>query len=295
MAVWAQIVDAIKDATGEAFSPEPPQPVGGGCINDARRLSDGRRSYFVKTNRAERLPMFEAEAAGLALLREPAALRVPAPICHGTANGQAYLVLEYVPMGRAGADGWQRMGSGLAEIHAFRATRHGWDRDNTIGTTEQPNTWSGDWVAFFREQRLRFQLQLAADGGHGGALLERGERLAGALRALFRDYEPVPSLLHGDLWSGNADFDADGAPVVYDPAVYFGDRESDIAMTELFGRFPEAFYAAYEAAWPLDAGYTVRRDLYQLYHVLNHLNLFGGGYRGSAMRLIDRLLAEVGG
>ncbi|MBA1146688.1 fructosamine kinase family protein [Ectothiorhodospiraceae bacterium WFHF3C12] len=294
MTLWSEITEAIESATGEPFHPEPPQAVGGGCINEARSLSDGRRSYFVKTNGSNRLPMFEAEAAGLDLLRRPEGVRVPEPVCHGSAGDTAYLVLEYIPMGRPGADGWARMGAGLAAIHASAATRYGWDRDNTIGTTRQPNTWSSDWAAFFRENRLGFQLRLAADNGHGGGWLERGQRLADGLRGFFQGYDPVPSLLHGDLWSGNADFDAGGAPVIYDPAVYFGDRESDIAMTELFGRFPEAFYDAYADAWPLDEGYPVRRDLYQLYHVLNHLNLFGGGYRASAARLIDRLLAELG-
>jgi len=294
MDLWMDIAAEIERTRGRPFEPRTPEPVGGGCINDAHRLSDGRTDYFVKLNTAARLPMFEAEAAGLALLREPGAVRVPAPVCTGASDGRAYLVLEFVPMGRPAAGGWARLGTGLASVHGRTGERFGWNRDNTIGSTPQPNSPDDDWVRFFARQRLGLQLDLAAENAHGGRWLDRGYHLVEVLDGLFTGYRPVPSLLHGDLWSGNVDFDETGAPVIFDPAVYFGDRESDLAMTELFGRLPEAFYAAYEEAWPVDSGYRSRRNLYQLYHILNHLNLFGGGYRGAAARLIDALLAEVG-
>jgi fructosamine-3-kinase len=165
--------------------------------------------------------------------------------------------------------------------------------DNTIGSTPQKNTPRQDWVAFWREQRLGYQLQLAARQGHGGALQRQGEQLLEYLPDFFTDHRPQASLLHGDLWSGNYSIDSQGQPVIFDPAVYFGDREADLAMTELFGGFGAEFYAAYNSSWPLEPGYAVRKTLYNLYHILNHLNLFGGGYLSQAQRMIQHLLAEV--
>jgi fructosamine-3-kinase len=170
----------------------------------------------------------------------------------------------------------------------------GLERDNAIGASAQPNAPSRDWVVFWRAQRLGFQLDLAARNGHVGRILDRGGRLLERLDAFFAGYTPRPSLLHGDLWGGNRGTLANGTPVIFDPAVYYGDREADLAMTRLFGGFGPRFYAAYEDAWPLDAGAAGRRDLYNLYHVLNHLNQFGGGYRTQAEGMIDRLLAATG-
>ncbi|MDH3990520.1 MAG: fructosamine kinase family protein, partial [Gammaproteobacteria bacterium] len=161
-------------------------------------------------------------------------------------------------------------------------------RENTIGLTPQLNGWSDSWVEFLKEQRLGFQLRLAADNGFAGALQEQGARLLRRLPAWFEDYNPSPSLLHGDLWGGNW-ASCGGEPVIFDPAVYYGDRESDLAMTRLFGGFGRTFYTAYEAAWPLEPGHEARNDIYQLYHVLNHLNLFGSGYLGRAQELLRKL------
>jgi fructosamine-3-kinase len=184
------------------------------------------------------------------------------------------------------------LGQQLAHLHRASAARFGWHRDNTIGATPQPNPWTESWIEFWRTQRLAFQLQLAARNGHTGGLQRRGEQLLVRLDALLA-HDPARSLLHGDLWGGNAAATAAGEPVLFDPACYYGDRETDLAMTELFGGFAPAFYSEYRAAWPLDAGYGARRDLYNLYHVLNHLNLFGGGYRAQAEGMIERLLSEV--
>jgi fructosamine-3-kinase len=159
-------------------------------------------------------------------------------------------------------------------------------------STPQLNAPGGDWVAFWRGRRLGYQLNLAAAKGHG-RLAAGGARLMEKLPAFFVGHTPAPSLLHGDLWSGNAAMTAGGEPVVFDPAVYYGDREADLAMTELFGGFPPPFYEAYRAEFPLDPGYGTRKHLYNLYHVLNHLNLFGGGYGAQAAGMIERLLAEV--
>jgi fructosamine-3-kinase len=182
------------------------------------------------------------------------------------------------------------LGRGLAALHANHAERFGWHRDNTIGSTPQPNAWSDSWLEFWRDRRLAQQLELAHRNGHA---LARGDALLAGLHQLLDGHEPRPSLLHGDLWGGNAGFTDGGEPVVYDPACYCGDREADLAMTELFGGFRPAFHAAYREAAPLAPGYPLRRDLYNLYHVLNHLNLFGGGYLRQAGSMIDRLLSEI--
>lgn len=287
------IAEAIERATGRPFSPRADRAAGGGCINSARVLegSDGRR-FFVKTNHARRLAMFEAEAEGLEAMLATGTVRVPRPICHGTSGDEAWLVLEYLDIGGRGSAA--ELGRRLAALHSHTWDRYGWHRDNTIGSTPQVNTPCADWVEFYRTRRLGHQYALAARHGAPRRLLDRGERLMAGLAGFFAGHRPAPSLLHGDLWGGNYGF-AHGEPVIFDPAVYYGDREADLAMTELFGGFPADFQAAYREAWPLDAGYGVRRQLYNLYHVLNHFNLFGGGYLGQAERMTERLLAHLGG
>lgn len=289
---WPAISRAVEAAAGTSPGTVLPRAVGGGCINAAWILGQGADRCFVKTNRAALLPMFEAEQAGLEEILRSGAVRAPRPLCSGIAGDSAFLVLEFIEFGHGAAAA--SLGRRLAAMHRFTAPRFGWDRDNTIGSTPQRNTECDDWVEFWRDRRLGFQLELAARNGHGGLLGKRGERLLGEIERFFTDYRPVPSLLHGDLWGGNHATDSDGEPVIYDPAVYYGDREADLAMTELFGGFGPGFRVAYEEAWPLDPGYGVRKTLYNLYHVLNHLNLFGGGYRGQAERMIGQLLAETG-
>jgi len=207
-------------------------------------------------------------------------------------NG-AFLALEWVQLSRASADEQALLGAQLAHQHRVLAARFGWHRANTIGSTEQVNTWTEDWLPFFREHRLRFQLELAQTNGYGGRLQESGARLLQRLDVLLGDHRPAPSLLHGDLWGGNVGADPSGAPVIFDPAVYFGDREADLAMTRLFGGFRREFYEAYEKAWPLPASAAQRVDLYNLYHVLNHLNLFGASYLQQAQAIIDGLIARL--
>lgn len=287
----AAVEAAISAATGADFHIASSRSVGGGCINRACVLEGGGRRYFVKTNRAGHADMFEAEAQGLAELETARALRVPHPVASGVAAGEAFLVLEYLELGGGGDAA--ALGRGLAAQHRKTAAAFGWSRDNTIGSTPQINTPSADWSAFLRERRLGFQLRLAARNGYGGRLQTLGEQLLARLEDFFPGYSPLPSLLHGDLWGGNAAFTVSGEPVVFDPAVYYGDREADLAMTELFGGFGAAFHAAYREAWPLDPGYATRKILYNLYHILNHANLFGGGYAGQAETMMQRLLAEV--
>jgi fructosamine-3-kinase len=292
MSLWQHIANDIAAATGVNAALHRQGSIDGGCINQTQHVRYGDADYFVKTNSAHRLDMFAAEAAGLAALRECKALRIPEPVCYGNDAQSSWLVMEYLPLGGHGNDA--ALGAGLAALHRITQDRYGWVRNNTIGSTPQINTPEGNWVDFWREHRLRFQLELAARHGHGGRLQAQGERLLDGFHHLFDDYTPQASLLHGDLWGGNHACTRSGEPVIFDPAVYFGDRETDIAMTGLFGGFGPAFYSAYDHAWPLDAGYGIRRNLYNLYHILNHLNLFGGGYLVQAQGMMDSLLAELG-
>jgi fructosamine-3-kinase len=289
--LWPDVARSITEATGKAFDLVGREPVRGGCINAAWRVAASERTCFVKIGAAQSRDMFDAEAAGLAALARTGALRVPQVICAGANSEASWLVLEFIELG-AGIDG-RALGRGLAALHRVTAAQFGWHRDNTIGATAQPNAWSGDWIEFWRARRLDFQLALAARNGAPRSLLAKGERLSGGFSSLFCGCQVVPSLLHGDLWSGNVGADPAGVPVIFDPAVYYGHREADVAMTELFGGFDASFHAAYKDALPLDAGYRTRKHLYNLYHVLNHYNLFGGGYARQAEDLIERLLAEI--
>lgn len=290
---WEQIAEAISRTTGTPFRSSAVDSIGGGCINSAVRLSDGDRSFFVKTNGSSAVAMFEAERDGLKAMMVPGTPRVPAPITHGTAAGVAFLVLEYVPMRRLAGTGWERLGEQLAELHRVTAPEFGWHRNNTIGATPQVNDPTLRWVDFWREHRLGYQLALAERNGLNRTVVRSGQSLMERFDRLFVDYAPQPSLLHGDLWSGNVAADDQGNPVLFDPAVYYGDREADLAMSELFGRFDQGFYDAYQASWPLAPGYDERKILYNLYHILNHFNLFGGGYAAQAGAMIDRLLADL--
>jgi fructosamine-3-kinase len=260
--------------------------VGGGGISNAWKLQSGDHRWFLKTGPAESLSMFDAEAAGLRELLAAKAVRVPEPIASGVAGANGYLLLEWIEFDGRDSDG--RLGELLAEQHRCSKPRFGWHRDNTIGATPQVNTWNESWTDFYREHRLGYQLELAGRNGYGSELQDEGGRLMHGIPRFFEEYEPVPSLLHGDLWGGNH-ASAGGQPVIYDPAVYYGDRESDIAMTRLFGGFGDAFYQAYSSRWPLQRGHRERLLLYQLYHVLNHLNLFGRSYFGRSLELLSML------
>jgi len=293
--VWQVIEQQITEATGEPFRIRSSRDLAGGCINAARRLQGDQSSFFVKFNRAERLQMFEAEAIGLTAIIASNSLRAPRPVAWGIAEGQSWLALEFIEFTRAGAPTSALLGERLATMHRHTSHQFGWERDNTIGSTPQPNPATVDWIAFFREQRLGFQLALAERNGASHSLLHSGQQLLENFPALFGTYRPQASLLHGDLWAGNWGADANGKPVIFDPAVYFGDREADLAMTELFGGFSDDFYAAYNAAWPLDPGYATRKHLYNLYHILNHFNLFGGSYAQQAERMIQEILAQLTG
>ncbi len=269
------------------------RPVGGGSINRAFAVSSERGPLFLKLNTASTLGMFEAEAAGLAALRQAQAVRVPSVVALGAVADTAYLVLEWIDFGPESAAAQRSLGRQLAAQHRVTRSQFGWDRDNTIGSTPQINSPAGDWETFFRENRLRYQLDLATRKGLPSSTAADVERLLGDTAGFFEGYEPEASLLHGDLWGGNWAATTDGTPVIFDPAVYFGDREADLAMTRLFGGFGSAFYEAYEQTWPLAPGWQDRVELYNLYHLLNHFNLFGAGYLASVQGALDKLLRDI--
>lgn len=293
---WNIISKHVEQACGESLQPESSRAIGGGCINSAFMVQMDSRSVFIKTNSASRVAMFEAEADGLRELGQCRSIRIPKPLCWGIAGNDAYLVMEYLNLGGSG-NAWT-FGEALADMHGIAQNKgdkpsYGWFRENTIGSTAQINEYEEDWHTFWLKHRLGFQLDMARKKGADSHFLRQGEKLKNSLGAFFSGYTPEASLLHGDLWSGNYAFEQSGQPVIFDPAVYFGDRETDIAMTELFGGFPADFYSAYQSVKPLDPGYRTRKTLYNLYHILNHFNMFGGGYLSQASSMINRLLSEL--
>jgi len=294
---WHTISNHIKTTCGESLDTNSAQPVGGGCINAAYRLQTDSRQVFIKVNSAHNLEMFEAESDGLAELAKSHSIRVPKPLCCGIAGNESYLAMEDLEL-KSSAGKPNQLGENLAALHQVTALhnglpRFGWFRDNNIGSTPQINDYEDNWQTFWSKHRLGYQLALARRNGAGNKVLQMGEKLCETLDGFFVGYTPEASLLHGDLWSGNYAYDQKVQPVIFDPAVYYGDRETDLAMTELFGGFPTEFYAAYKTVYPLDEGYATRKTLYNLYHVLNHYNLFGGGYLAQASGMIDRLLSEL--
>jgi fructosamine-3-kinase len=301
--MWSEIINQISQVSGEQWEMTDRRSVGGGCINQAyiinlRATSNPaqrqQQQYFVKLNRASLLDMFTAEAWGLREMQQARAITVPTPICWGTANDSSFLVLSYLNLGATGTQqNWVEMGRQLASMHRYELSpdlQFGWHINNTIGSTPQINTWEADWTTFWQKHRLGYQLKLAQ---RRGGNIPQKDAILSAIPTLLAHHHPQPSLVHGDLWGGNASFTRDGIPVIFDPATYWGDREVDIAMTELFGGFPAAFYQGYNAVFPLDPGYKRRKLLYNLYHILNHYNLFGGGYLGQANQSIERLLANL--
>lgn len=266
-------------------------PASGGSIASAWRLRQGNDEAFLKLMTGE-TGVLDAEAAGLAELERAGAVRVPAVMACGVDSGRDWLLLEYLPLETPSRGAWADFGRALAAQHRVTADAHGWYRDNFIGATTQPNPREMDWRVFYRDARLGHQLRLARERGLDGATTRQVEAVMGALEKLV-PVSPEPSLLHGDLWSGNIAA-VGNTPVIYDPAVYYGDADADLAMMELFGAPPKAFWSAYEQQRPLAPGYELRRDLYNLYHLLNHYNLFGGGFAGQARRVCERLRAETG-
>jgi fructosamine-3-kinase len=288
MPQWQNLFAALRKHDVRVSASDMPRPVAGGDINSAWRAKSGDSAVFLKTGPASSLDMFLAEADGLKELANAGAIRVPKVLGCVCSGKESLLALEWIDFELVTKSCEFMLGSELADLHRCSAEQFGWVRSNTIGSTPQHNPWCDDWVEFFKEHRLGFQLELAAQNGFTGRLQTMGSRLLDGIGYFFSDYWPDASLLHGDLWGGNWAACRNG-PVIFDPAVFYGDRETDIAMTKLFGGFGPAFYEAYNEAWPLAAGHTKRERLYQLYHVLNHLNLFGVAYLGRAEGILREL------
>jgi protein-ribulosamine 3-kinase len=267
--------------------------ISGGDINRAYHLQTPSLSWFIKLNQPHLLSMFQAEAAGLKELIHSQTVRVPQVIACDRTEDYAYLILEYLKLKSTTAVSENLFAQQLARLHQQHQAFYGWHQENTIGITPQINQRTNSWLSFWQQQRLIPQLKRAANSGYLGKLQRQGEKLCAELKVFLDNDTLHPSLLHGDLWSGNVAANALNQPVIFDPACYYGDREADIAMTELFGGFSRNFYAAYQEIYPLDSGYSVRKTLYNLYHVLNHLNIFGGSYLHRAESMLAFLLAEV--
>ncbi|THU69135.1 hypothetical protein C4D60_Mb08t11230 [Musa balbisiana] len=273
-------------------------PIGGGCINHASRYDTDSGSVFVKTNRhATSLKlrigpsMFEAESLGLSAMYATQSIRVPMPYKVGPLpTGGSFIIMEFIEFGPSRGS-QSVLGRKLAEMHqAGKSSKgFGFDIDNTIGSTPQINSWSSDWIEFFSEHRLGYQLKLALNQYGDSAIYEKGQRLMKNLQPLFEGVVIEPCLLHGDLWSGNISSDKNGDPVILDPACYYGHNEAEFGMSWCAG-FGGAFYSSYFEVMPKQPGFEKRRELYMLYHYLNHYNLFGSGYRSSAMSIIDDYL-----
>ena len=274
------VIQSLLTAAGLETEGLVVQPIAGGDINQAYHCETDHGHYFLKLNEADEQPMFVAERHALTILQHEGGLRTPEPLAVSVVADHSALILRYEALTRLSPETAFAAGKALAHCHQALNRHYGWPHDNFIGTTNQINTETTDWPSFFIEQRIRPQLDLLQ---HPHLTMDHP-----GLRRLLRcleGHQPPASLLHGDLWSGNLAAASDGSPIFFDPASYYGDRETDIAMTELFGGFSIDFYQGYESVWPLEPGYAQRRDLYQLYHVLNHANLFGSTYVQRALRI----------
>jgi len=285
----AAVETAARGALGAGFRITRVEPAGGGGTHQHWIAGHDGLRVFVKTSAASNHSIFEAEADALAAIAGAGAIRTPAVLSVGATDAHAFLILEHLTLRPMQAPDAERCAESLAALHRNVGERYGWHRDNFIGLTPQANSPRPDWPAFFAHQRLAPQFAEAARRGHRGDLQAHGERIIDKIGAFFLERRPEPALLHGDLWAGNIGVTPEGEPVVFDPASYYGDRETDFAMSELFGGLPERFYLAYSRAAPLAEGYPQRRTLYNLYHMLNHLNLFGASY----LRQTERMAREL--
>lgn len=291
MNVWNQIEKDITVYLGSPFKITEKQSIGGGSINNAYRVSDSRHNFFIKLNRQQLAYMFEAESRALDELFQANCIKVPEPIVSGVCGHESYLIMSWINL--SGQPRGEIFGRQMAELHRVKRDQFGFAIDNTIGSTPQLNQWSNDWIDFWQKQRLGYQLELAKSNGFSHRLYDLGLKLKEKTPLFFRNYQPQASLLHGDLWGGNWAADEKGEPVIFDPASYYGDREADLAMMELFGHPGQNFFVAYNEHFPLDSGYSVRKRFYNLYHILNHANLFGSSYAIQAENMMESLLAEV--
>ena len=284
--MWHFISEQIGQRLGEDFICDDIREVSNTNSHQAFKISDGKRRFFVKISDKGLLVNFIAETQGLEQLQESKLFRVPNVICLGTVSTHCFIVLEYITMNEGSTQNWFEFGQTLASLHQQQTQlMYGWQDDNFIGLSPQANQWQKKWAGFFSEQRIGFMLQLLAEKGH---ILADIDEVVETVNKLLAGHNPTSSMLHGDLWQGNTGFHHN-QPVIFDPALYFGDREVDIAMSELFKRFPGAFYSGYEEVWSLDIDYQYRKPIYQLYHILNHALRFGGQYLQHAKQTLDNL------
>uniref|UniRef100_A0ACD5WRH7 Uncharacterized protein n=1 Tax=Avena sativa TaxID=4498 RepID=A0ACD5WRH7_AVESA len=299
--------DPIKEwilTEGKATKITGTSSIGGGCINAAQHYETDAGSFFVKNNRRIGPAMFEGEALGLKAMYGTKSIRVPLPYKVGSLpTGGSFIIMEFIQFGRSRGDQVtlsrnpfhtkkkSALGRKLAEMHkAAKSDKgYGFYVENTIGSTPQINTWTADWIEFYSKHRLGYQLELISQRFGDSAIYEKGQQLIENIQPLFDGAVIEPCLLHGDLWSGNISSDTNGDPVILDPACYYGHNEAEFGMSWCAG-FGGAFYNSYFEVMPKQPGFEKRRDLYLLYHYLNHYNLFGSGYRSSAMSIIDDYL-----
>ena len=289
--LWQTIANSIQIATVSTFDIQSIEAVRGGDINQSYRIQDDSQVYFVKIHNSQNTDMFNKEVTGLNAIADTNAIRVPKVITTGNHAKHSFLVLEFIALSSVG--NISDFAQSLAKMHHSKKKQFGFNVDNYIGTTTQPNGWQDNWVVFYTEQRILHQLSLLRQKGAPLALLNIGETLAKNISCFFENYVATPSLIHGDLWQGNYGFDAESNPVLYDPACYYSDHEAELAMLELFGKPGKNFFITYNNNFAINAGYSDRKNLYNLYHILNHANLFGGSYVSQAESMIVHLLSKI--
>ena len=284
-----QIKSHLVNELGDDFRIDSSRMLGGGSINRAARMDTAGGSYFIKWNSARLYPqMFELEARSLNILRAALPLHIPAPVYHGEAGDDAFLLLEYVEQGTSATDFWESFAEGLAEQHRQTASVYGLDFDNYIGSLAQSNRKHGSWIDFFVEERLQPQLRLARNNGLADkALTVKFEHMFYQLDKVFPE-EEKPALLHGDLWSGNFMTDSHGQACIFDPAIYYGNRIMDIGMSKMFGGFSSEFYELYNRTFPMENNWQEQVDVANLYPYLVHVNLFGRGYLNGIIPVLKR-------
>lgn len=287
--MWKIVEQQIAETLNQPFTVQSHHPIGGGEINATYEVAGEQHKFFVKVNDKPHLDMLAQECSGLEHLAATALVKTPRILCLGTSLKFSFLVLEWLELSQqASEQAWADAGAAIAKMHrSSEQAAYGFDQDNFIGNSPQPNSWQKSWDRFFAEQRIGWQLQLAQEQGISFGNIDA---IVECARQMLRGHQPHPALLHGDLWRGNIAFAGD-QPVIYDPAVYYGDRETDLAMSRLFGALPDPFYDGYDDEWPAPVDWPERERLYNLYHQLNHANMFKGQYIDEAARQIKLLLA----
>ena len=291
MNIWQKIEQEITDKTACSFVIQNKRSVPGGDINQSFCISGGDVKYFVKINASHRLEMFETEISSLTALMQANCFIIPRVIVSGMFEQESYLVLEFLELASIGNE--SLFGHKLSQLHSVAASQFGFEQDNFIGRTVQINPWNANWGEFFTHNRLSHQFELLAENNLKLSSQSQVSDLLKILPDYLNEHNPRPALVHGDLWQGNYSYTAEGQPVLYDPAVYYADHEVDLAMLELFGAPGENFFESYCELLMIKKGYFLRKEIYNLYHILNHANLFGGGYLRQSEEQIKKILNRI--